>query len=313
MYKNIVISSGHGKLIRGAVGVLDEVDCAREVVEATATKLRDRGVKVKTFHDDTSTSQNQNLSTIVNFHNAQDRQLDISVHFNAYVETQNPMGVEVLFVSQEDLATVMSHEISVAARFINRGAKLRNDLYFLNNNNKPSILLEICFVDSEKDADLYGRYFDEICEAIAKTLVPESGEETKPLESLKVSGKVSHFGGPEDMGVSPSEALAFIHKIEQAPHLFLPYQPSGTTGLARRLNPWTSYLAMRWDYAKTPHEMLLNNMARVKAIKTGIELNAFPADWGPHQDTGRIADLSPSLMDDLGIKTDDEVEVIFPA
>jgi hypothetical protein len=34
---------------------------------------------------------------------------------------------------------------------------------------------------------------------------------------------------------------------------------------------------------------------------------------GPASDTGRIADLSPSLMDDLKIKTDDEVEIIFPA
>ena len=39
---------------------------------------------------------------------------------------------------------------------------------------------------------------------------------------------------------------------------------------------------------------------------------AFPADWGPNEKTGRIADLSPGLMDALNIDTDDEVEVIFP-
>ena len=39
------------------------------------------------------------------------------------------------------------------------------------------------------------------------------------------------------MGVSPSEELAFIHEMDQAPYLFLPYQPDGTSGLARRLNP----------------------------------------------------------------------------
>ena len=51
-------------------------------------------------------------------------------------------------------------------------------------------------------------------------------------------GKCSQFGGPEDTGVSPSEGLAFIFDVDQAPQLFLPYQPSGTTGLARRLNPY---------------------------------------------------------------------------
>ena len=307
----MVISSGHGKIVRGATGILDEVDEARKVVEQVTIELRARGAQVKTFHDDTSTSQSQNLSTIVAFHNAQERQLDISVHFNAYVETLNPMGCEVLFVSQEDLAAKISHEMSVAARFINRGAKLRNDLFFLNETNRPAVLLEVCFVDSQKDADLYGKYFTQLCAAIAETLCPGEGEAVKPSGSFTAKGKVSHFGGPEDTGVSASEGLAFIYKVEDAPHLFLPYQPANTTGLARRLNPWTPYVACRWNYEETPKETLLTAMAIVRT--PDMALKAFPADWGPHSSTGRIADLSPSLMEDLGLQTDDEVEVIFPA
>jgi hypothetical protein len=56
----------------------------------------------------------------------------------------------------------------------------------------------------------------------------------------------------------------------------------------------------------------LSERALVRAKRTGIELTAFPADWGPNENTGRIADISPGLMDDLGIGTDDEVEVTFP-
>jgi hypothetical protein len=116
------------------------------------------------------------------------------------------------------------------------------------------------------------------------------------------------------MGVSASEQLAFIFSIEQAPHLFLPYQPAGTTGLARRLNPFVHYLACRWDYEATPHEMLLSEVALVRNKKTKMELTAFPADWGPHEEKtgGRVADLSPQLMADLKLQTDDEVEIIFP-
>ena len=47
-------------------------------------------------------------------------------------------------------------------------------------------------------------------------------------------------------------------------------------------------------------------------MRSGRELTAFAADWGPHENTGRVADLSPSLLEDLAIETDDEVEVIFP-
>ncbi len=64
-----------------------------------------------------------------------------------------------------------------------------------------------------------------------------------------ISPAKSHASAvPTDMGVSPSEGLAFIQEIEQAPHLFLPYQPEGTSGLARRLNPDIHYIACRWEY-----------------------------------------------------------------
>ncbi len=130
--------------------------------------------------------------------------------------------------------------------------------------------------------------------------------------TLNLKGKVSYFGGPEDMGVSPSEGLAFIYDVDDAPHLFLSYQPSGTTGLARRLNPETFYLATRWDYDQYPKDYLLTEMALVRNPKTGKQVKVYPSDWGPHQDTGRVADVSPAVMEYLGLKTDDEVEVIFP-
>jgi hypothetical protein len=50
----------------------------------------------------------------------------------------------------------------------------------------------------------------------------------------------------------------------------------------------------------------------VRAPKTGKQFIAHPADWGPHEDTGRVADISPGLMQALGITTDDEVEVLYP-
>ena len=130
--------------------------------------------------------------------------------------------------------------------------------------------------------------------------------------TLQLRGRVSWFGGPNDEGVAPDEPLAFIYDITDAPHLFLPYQPEGTSGLARRLNPNVHYIAVRWDYEKYPRDMLLTERALVRVPSSGRVMKCFPADWGPHQDTGRVADISPGLMDDLGIYTDDEIEVTFP-
>jgi N-acetylmuramoyl-L-alanine amidase-like protein len=311
----IGISSGHGLYVRGASGILDEVNEARRVVNLVAEKLLIRGLDVFSFHDDTSHSQSENLETIVNWHNGLDTDLAVSVHFNAYVETTKPMGTEVLYVSQSTLAGQVSAAISRAGQFINRGPKKRTDLYFLNKTDMPAILLEICFVDSQVDAALYGEHFAEICEAIAAVIRPEEGEDGEGPEAplLVLSGRASWFGGPADTGVAPDEGLAFIYEIDTAPHLFLPYQPEGTTGLARRLNSTAvAYCACRWSYDKTPHEMLLSKMALVRT-EAGKEMLAFPADWGPHPDTGRVLDGSPYLLRSLGIQTDDSVEVIFPA
>ena len=166
----LVISSGHGKYIRGASGYIDEVDEARKVVERVATILKDAGNTVQTFHDNTSHDQSTNLHTIVNYHNSQSRELDISVHFNAYQTTSKPMGVEVLYVTQSTLADRVSEAIADAGDFIDRGPKKRTDLYFLNNTHEPAILLETCFVDSKADVDLYHQHFELICTAIAESV-----------------------------------------------------------------------------------------------------------------------------------------------
>jgi hypothetical protein len=312
-YNRIVISSGHGKYVRGASGILDEVEEARKVVDKLADELRGRGVDVVTYHDDVSQSQNENLNRIVDFHNSKARDLDISVHFNAYEQVEKPMGTECLYVTQSMLADDISEAIADAG-FIDRGGKKRTDLFFLNNTEMPSILIETCFVDSEADAEIYTNNFELICENIASVLTDEDMvPEPPPMsEGFSIVGKVSQFGGPDDSGVDPDEGLAFIYDIDQAPHLFLPYQPEDTSGLARRLNPYVHYIACRWDYSKTPKESLLENVALVKSLKTGIFMTAFPADWGPHEDTDRVADISPGLMEDLGITTDDEVEVTYP-
>jgi N-acetylmuramoyl-L-alanine amidase len=302
----IAMSSGHGRHIRGASGLIDEVVEARRVVERVAGHL---GTDVVTFHDNTSDSQDENLETIVNWHNAQQRDLDVSVHFNAYEPTSEPMGTEVLYYTASDAATRVAGAIARSG-LINRGAKKRTDLYFLVHTEQPAILIEVCFVDSTIDVEIYRSHFDEICRSIAMALRREEGR--MPLASFY--GPCSSFGGPADSGVSPDEGLAFFFDYDDAPTLFLERQPPGTTGLARRLDPATYYVACRWDYEVTPKDMLadLNNLAIVFSSATGRLMLAHPADWGPHEDTGRAADLSPALMEELNVETDDPVQVIYP-
>jgi len=308
----VAISSGHGLYVRGAKGLIDEVDEARWVVPAVASAMQASGNTVVTFNDDVSTTQSQNLNTIVNWHNAQDRDLDVSVHFNAYIPTDGGRGTETLYLTQHALATRVTNAVASVSGLINRGAKKRSDLYFLNGTTRPAILQELCFVDAAADVEDYQAHFAEICLSIADAIALPAAEE-KPIAQLHTVGKVSWFGGPADTGVSPSEGLAFIYKYETKPAIFLPKQPPGTTGLARRLDPDTYFLALRWDYSQFSKTRLAGSeVALVKAPKTGREFTATPADWGPHVNTGRVADISLGLMNALGIQTDDQVEVTYP-
>jgi len=135
------------------------------------------------------------------------------------------------------------------------------------------------------------------------------------------TGKMSVFGGPADEGVGPHEDLALIGPSDLGiwwySCLFLPDQPAGTTGLARRLNPRAFYLAMRWDYAAYPKQLLRNAVVKLTNPDNGLHVFARPVDFGPGDgsvidgqptpDTGRIADLSPGAATVLGLQTDDSV------
>jgi N-acetylmuramoyl-L-alanine amidase len=217
---SIVISSGHGLKVRGASGYIDEVDEARKVVDRVGELLRGAGVGVKVFHDNTSTSQSQNLDTIVSYHNAQTRDLDVSVHFNAYQTTSKPMGTEVLYVTQASLAEEVSEAIAQAGGFIDRGGKKRTDLAFFNTH-EPAILIETCFVDSQADVNLYRENFEIICNAIAEAI---SGESIAPPEpeppqpqpeppteiptvQIAVSGNVRLIVNGQDIPLAPAEAF----------------------------------------------------------------------------------------------------------
>lgn len=184
----LVISSAHGLRVRGASGLIDEVNESRKVVDRVAKLLRMANVGVKIFHDNTSTSVSANLTAIVNFHNAQKRDRDVSIHFNAFARTDAPRGTECLYATQLGLAGQVARAMASAGGFINRGAKKRSDLAFLNRTKQPAVLLEVCFVDSSADVALYHRYFEGICRGIAESIsgvrMPISPELISPPEPV---------------------------------------------------------------------------------------------------------------------------------
>ena len=169
-YNQVNISSGHSINCQGATDIINEVTEARKVVDRVYEIVKASGKQCYKHHD-TSSNSTQNLVNIVNWHNGFNDGVDVSIHFNAYTHVDKPMGTEVCYYSNSSLATAVSKEIATAGGFIDRGAKQRTGLYFLKHTNKPAILIEVCFVDSVADVNLYRANFERICQAIAKTLI----------------------------------------------------------------------------------------------------------------------------------------------
>lgn len=130
---------------------------------------------------------------------------------------------------------------------------------------------------------------------------------------MKWKGKMSTFGGPDDMGVAAEEGLALIEPGDLREwwfrHLFLNHHPIGTTGLARRLDPAAFYIAMRWEDHGISREAARRGIFQLKNPAVGKHLWAQAADFGPATWTHRLCDMSPGCGHVLGLITDQIVEV----
>lgn len=190
--KKFVISSGHGKIVGGAVGFINERAEAVKVVDRVYAILTNsyngRGYR---YHESTAQNQSQNLANIVNYHNSKDRELDVSVHFNS--ASASATGTECLYYDAKSLSTKMSAAMAKALDVRDRGPKERTELYFLRNTTKPAILLEVCFVSNKDDVAKYKANFERLCQAIAKVIADYLGYKKEATTPSPDSAKASYY------------------------------------------------------------------------------------------------------------------------
>jgi N-acetylmuramoyl-L-alanine amidase len=314
----VVISSGHSLKVRGASGPppwgLDEVNEARRVVDEVARLLMRDGVSAITYHDDISDTQSENLEAIVSFHNECERDIDVSVHFNAYEATSNPMGTEVLYVTDGTLAEDVSDAIAVAGGFIDRGAKHRSDLYFLNNTEKPAILIETCFVDSSADCSLYRENFRLICDAIAGALADEllgddrlEGSDIRPvgIPDCRAAITATVFGGEADYNTSAYDPDLVLD--DESMYVALPYRFQGDRPRVRVYNRDTEESEVADILDVGPWMIDDDYFYRdARPIAEQCFHSDEPLPSGPHE--GKVPsnpagiDLSPALAARIGIE-----------
>lgn len=142
------VHAGHSLVCRGASGFLDEVNEDRKVKNKVIELLRKEGHTVYDCTDDVG-DERGNLANIVEKCNKHEVDIDISIHLNAGGGT----GPEVWLYSDKlnDVAARISAKIAKTFGLNDRGVKHSQKLYVLRHTTAPALLVECCFVDSEKD------------------------------------------------------------------------------------------------------------------------------------------------------------------
>lgn len=166
----------------GAVGYLDESVETRNVGYALERLLSERGQEVIDCTNDYASTISQNLANIVNMANRQKLDLFVSIHFNAGGGT----GTEVYTYGGKQLPeAVRVCENMYKLGFPNRGVKDGSRLYVVRRSDAPAMLIEVCFVDRQKDADLYHQLGAEtIAEAICDAIL---GSQSNNYESEELT------------------------------------------------------------------------------------------------------------------------------
>lgn len=163
----------------GAVGFIDESVETREVGMRVMSLLRQAGHTVVDCTNDYAPSTSSNLSQIVGLANKQPLDLFISIHFNA----GGGQGTEVFTYGGEKHAEAV--RVCNALNkfgFVNRGIKDGSNLYVVRRSDAKAMLIEVCFVDTKSDVDLYNSVgVDRIAQAICTAIV---GQEMNNGEDL---------------------------------------------------------------------------------------------------------------------------------
>lgn len=122
----------------------------------------------------------------------------VSIHRNSFPTDNTVSGVESLVYDLSGIKLEMAENINSQLEtvgFVNLGVKARPNLVVLRRTQMPAVLVEVGFLNSDVDNQLFDENFDDIAQAIATgildTIMPEmeSAENGEVTQETEVRGR----------------------------------------------------------------------------------------------------------------------------
>jgi len=164
----IVLDAGHGGANPGAVYQgRREKDDVLALTLAVGRILENRGVDVY-YTRTTDVYESPTRKAMEG--NQAGGDYFISIHRNSSPYPNQYSGIESLVYNRYGAAARMADNINQqleAVGFLNQGVNQRTDLVVLNRTQMPAVLVEVGFINTDADNQLFDQRFDDIAQAIA--------------------------------------------------------------------------------------------------------------------------------------------------
>ncbi|BBF42089.1 N-acetylmuramoyl-L-alanine amidase [Lachnospiraceae bacterium KM106-2] len=194
MAYKIYIDAGHGGYDMGAsYNGRYEKDDNLNLAKAVGKELEDMGYEVGyTRSTDVYQSPNEKAE-IANDNNAD---LFISIHRNTSPVPNTYQGVEILVFNKGDLKEDMAKKIAdnlADVGFSNLGVDARKNLAVLRKTKMPALLIDVGFINTDYDNQLFDGNFERIVMAIAQGIDDAINQEQESEVKLSYRVQVGLF------------------------------------------------------------------------------------------------------------------------
>ncbi len=149
------IDLGHGcNCDGGAVGIVREENLINDVGKRLITKLMQLGHEVIACRPSNASNTTNSLQQRCDRANNAKVDIFVSLHANAFNGKAHGTEAYAMSPRAEKIARNICREISLLG-FFNRGVKSGSHLYVVKNTDMPAVLVELCFIDSPRDVELF--------------------------------------------------------------------------------------------------------------------------------------------------------------